>query len=97
GLTQVGGQIFNPDGTKSGSELQITNADHTTDDPSTTGADGRFIVVWRDEITDHEQSGNQIQAQVFDLAGLRSDDTVVINTTSDLGHLTPKIAYLADE
>jgi hypothetical protein len=80
-------QVFNADGTKSGSEFLInTTTKGSQERPAITAlADGRFVVAWADgSQSGGDTSGRAIRAQIFDprekgvnLTGTGRDDDLV--------------------
>lgn len=92
-------QLFNPNGTRSGSEF-VANTTTTNNqlDPTITGlADGRFVVAW----TDNSQSGDDmdglaVRGQVFNANGTRSGAEFVVNTTTQNDQRQATITALAD-
>jgi Ca2+-binding RTX toxin-like protein len=95
----VRGQVFNPDGSKSGSEFLVNS---TTDgfqwEPAVSAlADGRFVVAWRDESeTGEDTSTWAVRAQVFNADGSTSGPEFLVNTTTASGQFDPAVAALAD-
>ncbi|MGH6734576.1 MAG: calcium-binding protein [Methyloceanibacter sp.] len=92
-------QVFNADGTKSGSEILVnTTTDQAQDDPAITAlADGRFVITW----TDASQSGGDssstaVRAQVFNADGSKSGSEFLVNATTSQAQGEPTITALAD-
>jgi hypothetical protein len=78
-------QIFEADGTKSGSEFQINaNVSGTQFDPIITAlADGRFVVSWTDgSATLGDASGYAVHGRVFDSNGNVVVNEFLVNTTT---------------
>ena len=99
GPTNVLGQVFNADGSKSGGEFFV-NADITgyQSAPSVTAlADGHFVVAF----TDYSQSPDDpsrlaVRAQVFNADGGKSGAEFLVNTTTTESQNSPSITALAD-
>lgn len=84
--TGILAQIFNTDGTKSGSPFQVnTIIRHTQDDPSvTTLADGGFVIVWTDASgSADDRSSAAIRAQRYGADGTPLGDEFRVNTTTE--------------
>jgi Ca2+-binding RTX toxin-like protein len=65
----VAGQLFNADGSGSGSAFQVntTTAGNQFQNAMSTLADGRFLVAWTDSsMSPDDPSGNAVRAQIFD-------------------------------
>ena len=95
----VRAQIYNPDGSRLGSEFRVNT---TTDGLQyqacvTALADGGFVVTYGDvSQNDPDTSGNAVRAQVFDADGGRSGPEVLVNTTTESNQTDARVAALAD-
>lgn len=94
----VRAQVFNADGSKSGSEFLInTTTNDRQERPTLTAlADGRFVAAW----TDFSQSGGDtsntaVRAQIFNLDGGKSGEEFLVNTTTINDQAVPKITALS--
>jgi hypothetical protein len=88
-------QVFNSDGSKSGTELLVTASAAQFDSGTasiTTLADGRFVATWG------EGSGFDIDVhgQVFNSDGTQSGGELILNTTVTGSQLMPAITGLSD-
>jgi Ca2+-binding RTX toxin-like protein len=95
----VRAQIFNADGSKSGTELLVntTTASNQADPTITALADGRFVVAWTDSsASGGDTSSLAVRAQVFNADGSTSGAEFLVNTTTANGQDTPAITALAD-
>ena len=91
-------QIFNADGTQSGSEFLIpaTTFSHQAK-PTIAGLpDGRFVAAWMDTSGVGDLQPTGIRAQIFNADGTRSGGEFLVNTTIQNGQEEPSIAALAD-
>jgi hypothetical protein len=98
-LLAVRGQVFNANGTRSGSEFLVNT--ETADDqklPAVTGlADGRFVVAWTDDSQTRGDTSNlAVHAQVFNVDGSRAGVEFLVNTTTLNDQHDPTIAALPD-
>src|SRR6266496_5885668 len=81
--TAVRAQIFNADGTKSGSEFLVnTTTQNEQQAPTiTTLADGRFVVAWEDNSRiGGNASGFDVRAQIFNPDGTKSGSEFLVNS-----------------
>lgn len=88
-------QVFNPDGTRFGTELLVntTTASFQQDSAITALADGGFVVSW----TDLSQGSNRdIRAQVFKADGSMSGSEFIANTQKNDDQTQSAITALAD-
>jgi RTX calcium-binding nonapeptide repeat (4 copies) len=95
----VRAQVFNADGSKSGTEFLVnTTTSSNQDTPSITAlADGRFVVVWEDSsVSGGDTSSTAVRAQVFNANGGKIGSEFLVNTTTSSAQDTPSIATLAD-
>jgi Ca2+-binding RTX toxin-like protein len=90
-LSAIRAQIFNVDGSKSGTEFVVnTSSTSIQEDPTITALrDGRFVVAWED------WHNSDIRAQVFDANGSRSGAEFVVPSVAGSGH-NPVLSMLAD-
>jgi Ca2+-binding RTX toxin-like protein len=95
----VRAQVFNADGSPSGTEF-LVNTTTTGDqhEPTITAlADGRFVVAWTDlSLTGGDTSGYAVRAQVFNAEGIPSGAEFLVNTTTSSSQFQPTITALAD-
>ena len=91
-------QLFNADGSASGTEF-LVNSIVTSDQTLSTItalADGRFVVAWTDGSIFSTGNGVEIRAQLFNADGSTSGAEFQANTTV-IGHqIAPTISTLAD-
>src|SRR6266496_3866815 len=83
--TAIRAQIFNADGTKSGSEFLVnTITAFTQDQPAITALpDGRFVVAFRDiSGAAGDISATAVRAQIFNGDGTTSGSEFLVNTTT---------------
>lgn len=74
-------QLFNADGSKFGTELQLDGTQIYQEPPSIAAlSDGRFVLVWTD--VDGDTSSSGIRAQIFNANGSVSGDSFPVNTTT---------------
>jgi VCBS repeat-containing protein len=75
------GQVFNSDGTKSGSEFRVntTTADHQTESTITALGSNKFIVTWTSDNQDGYNSG--VYGQIFNSSGTKISSQFLVNTT----------------
>ncbi len=95
----VRAQVFNADGSKSGTEFLVntTTTDFQTDPTITALADGRFVVAWTDlGESGGDTSGFAVWAQVFNADGSKSGAEFLVNTTTTDNQHQPTITALAD-
>ncbi|MEH2590705.1 beta strand repeat-containing protein [Bradyrhizobium sp. AZCC 1721] len=98
GYWAVRAQVFNADGTPSGSELLVTTSTARVQDlPTITAlADGRFVVAWTDlSQTGGDTSGTAVRAQVFNADGTPSGSEFLVNTTTASSQVAFTITALA--
>ena len=95
GNYDIRAQVFNADGSKSGTEFVAnTTTTQSQFDPSITAlADGRFVVAWEDL---GNGVGFDMRAQVFNADGSTSGAEFLVNTTVASDQSAPKITALAD-
>ncbi|MCB1502530.1 MAG: hypothetical protein KDK07_22590 [Bauldia sp.] len=95
----VHAQVFNADGSKSGSEFLVnTTTAKSQYEPTITGlADGRFVVAWvGPSKTGGDTSEKAVWGQVFDADGTRSGGEFLVNTTTAKSQFDPTITALPD-
>ncbi len=93
----VYGQIFNADGTQSGSEFQVNT--YTTGDqmePSVTSlSNGQFVVTWQSDVQDGDSWG--VYGQVFNADGTQSGSEFPVNTYTISNQDHPSVASLSND
>lgn len=97
--TAIRAQVFNSDGSKSGTEFLVntTTLNQQTESAITGLADGRFVVTWTDySVNGGDTEGAAIRAQVFNSDGTKSGSEFLVNTEVSGDQLRPTIALLAD-
>jgi len=90
----VHAQVFNADGTRSGTEF-LANSTITggQQEPTIcTLSDGRFVIAWRHEVTLLDQD---IRAQIFNADGSKSGAELTVDVATALD-VEPSITALAD-
>ncbi len=95
----VRAQVFNADGTKSGSEILVnTTTAGVQNDPDITAlANGRFVVTYNDEsATGDDSSGDAVRAQIFNANGTKFGTEFVVNATTAGSQNDPSIQGLSD-
>ncbi|MCP5075867.1 MAG: calcium-binding protein, partial [Rhodobacteraceae bacterium] len=95
----VRAQVFNSDGSLSGTEFLVNTTTPGTQQNSviTALADGRFVVSWMDySATGGDTSASAIRAQVFNIDGSKSGTEFLVNTTTSGSQESPSITALAD-
>jgi Ca2+-binding RTX toxin-like protein len=93
----VRAQIFHADGTRLGSEFELSQfPDAIQQDPVVTALpDGRFVAVWESYNHDlQDQSGTHISARIFNPDGTPSTGEFQVNTHTDFWQTKPAIATL---
>ncbi len=91
-------QVFNADGTKSGSEFQANTATNgSQQEPAITVlTNGRFVVTWADTSGTAGDQSTAIRARVFDPDGTPAGNEFLVNTTTDDQQYEPTITALSD-
>lgn len=92
-------QMFNSDGTKSGSETLVntTTANGQEDSVVQGLSNGKYVVAWKDySYSGGDTSGSAIRAQVFKANGTKSGGEILVNTTTTGDQNQPTIAALKD-
>jgi Ca2+-binding RTX toxin-like protein len=92
-------QVFNPDGSRSGSEFVVnTTTSQLQHEPSVTALpDGRFVATWTDtSALAGDLSGGAIRGQVFNPDGSLSGSEFLVNTTTANAQSRPTVTTLAD-
>ena len=95
----VKAQIFNADGSKSGSDFLVntTTASHQLQPTVTALPDGRFVAAWSDQsVTGGDLSGWAIRAQIFNFDGSKSGGELLVDTTTPNDQRDPIITTLAN-
>ena len=92
-------QIFNADGSASGTEFLVntttTNSQAYSDISALT--DGRFVVTWSDNSQSPDDPFNSaIRAQVFNADGTKSGLEFLVNTSTQNSQVDSRITTLAD-
>ncbi|MBR1241576.1 VCBS repeat-containing protein [Bradyrhizobium sp. AUGA SZCCT0274] len=90
----VRAQVFNADGTPSGSEFLVNTVTTSLVRPAIAAlADGRFVIAWDDF---DAVVGYEVRAQVFDADGAPSGSEFPVNTTTASQQVEPVVTALAD-
>ncbi|MDA9464495.1 hypothetical protein [Bradyrhizobium sp. CCBAU 53415] len=92
-------QVFNADGSKSGSEFLVnsTTTGYQLDEAITALSDGRFVVTWTDgSATGGDTSSWAVRAQIFNADGSKSGTEFLVNTTTSSFQYNPAITALND-
>ncbi len=95
----VRAQVYNADGTRSGTEFLVNTTTASFQHESAIAAlnDGRFVVTWTDgSASGGDTTGSAIRAQVFNVNGTPSGVELLINTTTTNDQNQPAIAVLAN-
>ncbi|WP_068112971.1 calcium-binding protein [Tropicimonas marinistellae] len=95
----IRGQMFDADGTKSGSEFLVnTTTANQQIEPSIVGlTGGGFVIVWTDDsVSGGDTSDSAVRAQVFDASGTATGSEILVNTTTSGEQSTSDVAALAD-
>ena len=98
-LSAVRAQIFNADGTTSGSEFVVNATTLARQDQPGIAAlpDGRFVVAFHDEsTTGGDNDGGAIRARIFNGDGTQSVAEFLVNTTTVDSQDLPTVAALPD-
>ncbi|NGX32423.1 MAG: hypothetical protein K1060chlam4_00467, partial [Candidatus Anoxychlamydiales bacterium] len=95
-LIGVFGQIFNADGTKSGSEFQINTytINHQRRSSVASLSTGKFVVTW--ESGGQDGSGHGIFGQIFNATGTKSGSEFQINTYTTDAQQFPSVTSLSN-
>jgi len=90
------GQLFNSDGSKSGTEFQVnTYTTSTQYNPSAASfSDGRFVVTWQSEGQDGSYDG--IYGQLFNNDGSKSGTEFQVNTYTTNSQYNPSVTSFSD-
>jgi FG-GAP-like repeat/RTX calcium-binding nonapeptide repeat (4 copies) len=94
----VRGQIFNTDGTKSGSEFLVntTTAGLQSGSSVTALNGGGFVATWGDDShTGGDMTGSAVRAQIFNANGTKSGAEFLVNTTTASDQDSVRIAALS--
>ncbi|KKL49815.1 hypothetical protein LCGC14_2311740, partial [marine sediment metagenome] len=91
------GQIFNADGTKSGSEFQVNTytADGQMYPSAASLSNGKFVVTWDSYYQDGDDYG--VYGQVFNADGTKSGSEFLVNTYTTSNQLDPSVARLNND
>lgn len=95
----VRAQIFDPDGTASGSEFLVnTTTTANQREPEVTAlADGRFVVSWADgSLSSDDPSNYATRAQIFGADGIKSGSEFLVNTTTTNQQFDVALTTLCD-
>ena len=95
----VWAQVYNADGTKSGTEFLVnsTTAGHQHESAIAGLNDGRFVVTWNDgSASGADATGSSIKAQIFNVNGTPSGAELLINTITTGDQSQPAFAVLSD-
>ncbi len=95
----VRAQVFNPDGTRVGTEFVVptsTFGDQTQS--ALTGlSDGRFVITWMDTGLNPGDTSNQaVRAQIYNSDGTRAGAEFLVNTTVTDAQNEPAVTALSD-
>ena len=91
--TEIKAQVFNADGSKSGSEFLVNTimSDYQSDPAITSLPDNRLVITWEDRSeSSDDPSGRAIRAQIFDLTeavdltGSPTEDVNFGSTNADM-------------
>ncbi|NGX44196.1 MAG: hypothetical protein K1060chlam3_00361, partial [Candidatus Anoxychlamydiales bacterium] len=95
-LIGVFGQIFNADGTKSGSEFQINTytINHQRRSSVASLSTNKFVVTW--ESGGQDGSGHGVFGQIFNADGTKSDSEFQINTYTTDAQQFPSVTSLSN-
>ena len=96
--TSIRGQIFNADGSRSGTEF-LVNSETVGNQwhPSVAALDGGgFVVGWTNTNTAGDGSSYSAKAQLYDSAGARSGGEILLNTNTLGAQSSPVMAALDD-
>jgi len=95
GYYGIYGQIFNADGTKSGSEFQINTyvTDRQINPAIASLTNGQFVVAWESDGQDGDAWG--VYGQVFNADGTKNGSEFPVNTDNMLFH--PSAASLSND
>ncbi|KKL90322.1 hypothetical protein LCGC14_1905840 [marine sediment metagenome] len=90
----VYGQIFNADGTKSGSEFLVNTetTGHQSESSIASLSNGLFVVAW---LSDQGDSSDGVYGQVFNADGTKNGSEFPVNTDNMLFH--PSAASLSND
>ncbi|KKL05093.1 hypothetical protein LCGC14_2609500, partial [marine sediment metagenome] len=92
----VYGQIFNADGTKSGSEFQVNTytLNHQYESSVASLRNGQFVVTWQSLLQDGDLYG--IYGQIFNADGTKSGSEFPVNTYTTSHQAYPSVASLSN-
>jgi hypothetical protein len=92
-------QIFNADGTRSGTEFLVnTTTQNDQDKPVVAAfADGHFVVAWNDFSNSGSGASSDVRAQIFNADGSRLGTEFLVNTTTASSQFDPAITMLAGD
>ncbi|MCA1539953.1 VCBS repeat-containing protein [Bradyrhizobium sp. NBAIM32] len=89
----VRAQVFNADGTPSGSEFLVNTVTTSQVRPAITAlADGRFVIAW----DDFDAGGYEVRAQIFNADGTPAGSEFLVNTTTASNQVEPVVTALAE-
>ena len=97
--TAIRAQIFNTDGSKSGTEFLVNTATsgYQLGPKITTLSNGAFVVTWTDgSSSGADLSSWAVNAQVFNANGSKSGSEFVVNTTTQNFQYNPEITALTN-
>ncbi|HEU64611.1 MAG TPA: hypothetical protein ENH96_04410 [Chlamydiae bacterium] len=95
-LIGVFGQIFNADGTKSGSEFQVNTytLNHQYESSVASLSTGKFVVTWTSLYQDGDQGG--VYGQILNADGTKSGSEFQINTYTTDAQQFPSVTSLSN-
>jgi hypothetical protein len=94
GNHDVHGQIFNADGTRSGSEFTLDTTAIPVSGVDITGLpDGRFVATYAAQ---HLSGDQRVLGQLFNADGTKSGDEFIAATTTEGQQWLPEVTVLAD-
>ncbi|MGB0466608.1 MAG: tandem-95 repeat protein [Pontibacterium sp.] len=97
--TNVMGQRFTADGSKTGDEFLIDNASEGNQDgPTVTGlSDGGFVALWQDySLAGQDTEGSAVRAQMFMADGSLLGDVFQVNTSTAGYQSEPVVTALSE-
>ena len=97
-ISSIRAQIFNANGTPSGSEFLVNTStlNGQTDSVATALANGHFVVVWTDASGLGGDTSTSVKAQLFNADGTKDGTEFLVNTTTDSFQGTPTVTTLTN-
>jgi Ca2+-binding RTX toxin-like protein len=105
-LTDIRGQIFNADGSRSGGEMLLNGPpptyDYQYDSTVCALSGGRFAVVWTDRhevfaLGSVDGSGQAVVAQLYSAEGVRSGGPIIVNSIRASSQSQPVVEHLGGD